>query len=679
MGWVVSMIQFRRAFLALLILSLCLGIGLPPVNTADAISAQSPSSGAWVRLNSPTIPGGTVLDLAVAPSDPDLLYAWLDGQTGPRLYRSQDAALSWQQVYTSTLPVTSLAVAPDDPLVLYAGGASGLYRSLDGGLSWTQVYTLAQVMTVVSSTLVYAGGTLDPPRPPYCPAYDTGVARSSDGGLTWQLVSLGCSTPLSAMIVDPDNPMTVYVGSQTPFNQSILWRSTNGGLDWQSIWPANTTYGEITSLTIDSSASQRVYAATYYSGVYFSPDGGQTWQHIDQLSNEPYMLASGGGNLYAFDLHDQPKPSIYRSSDGGLTWWSSLEQLNDRIIALRTVPGIPQRLYAVLESYGVWRSDSYAGAWQEANTGIRSPVSYPVLALDPAQPDLLYAGTSLGRGGLFLSDDAGLNWTTVLTDTSIRAVLVHPVEPVSVFAGGDGGLFQIRNGVATQVLSRSYIWNLSLSAHNPPNVLVSGFAADSDSYIVSRYRPAKDGAAWIWTTSFFPAGNAVYTAVGDPFIPDVMYAGGAIGGIGAVWRSQDGGNSWQPIFQSPANWVNYLLADELRPGWLYALLDDGPYFSQDGGVTWTRHVNGFTWGGKNLSRLSQDEWGRLYALDVYEGIFRWSPLLDSWESLGAPEFSVGSLRYRSNPSPALLAGGKYNLWRLDLSSLQRTWFPTISR
>jgi photosystem II stability/assembly factor-like uncharacterized protein len=674
------LIKLPRIVLALFCLSFCTGLGLPPVSTAGAISPQSPLPDPWIRLNNPTIPGGTVLDLAIAPSDTDLLYAWLDGETGPRLLRSQDAALSWQQVYTSTLPVTSLAVAPDDSHVLYAGGASGLYRSPDGGLSWTQVYTLAQVMTVVSSTLVYTGGLLEPPPASGCYTGLVEVAYSSDGGLIWQSATLGCATTLTSIIIDPADPFTIYVGGGAEDRpRPAVWRSTTGGSHWQSIWPAETGFGEITSLAIDPSAPQRVYAAVYDSGVYFSPDSGGTWQHSDQLPNHPFTLAAGGGNLYAAVLYQQPKPYIYRSNDGGLTWWQSLERFPDWMFVLRTVPGDPQRLYAVLESYGVWRSDSYAGHWQEANTGMRSPVAYPVLALDPTQPDRLYAGTAWGRPGLFESDDAGLSWTTVLTDTSIRTVIVHPVEPVSVFAGGDGALFQIRNGIATQVFLRSFIWNLSLSAHNPPNLLVSGFAADNGRYCVYRYRPTTDGSAWIWTVSFFPAGQAVMTVVGDPFTPDTLYAGGDIGGSGAVWRSQDGGNVWQPIFQTPANWVRYLLADAFRPGWLYAVLNDGPYFSQDGGFTWTRRADGFTFGGKNLSRLVQDEWGRLYAVDFDEGIFRWSPLLETWESLGEPESSVGSLLYRSTPSPALLVGGEYNLWQLDLSPLQRTWFPTISR
>jgi hypothetical protein len=48
------------------------------------------------------VPGGTVDALAAAPSDPNRLYGLLQGVAGERLYRSDDAALSWQATYTFT-------------------------------------------------------------------------------------------------------------------------------------------------------------------------------------------------------------------------------------------------------------------------------------------------------------------------------------------------------------------------------------------------------------------------------------------------------------------------------------------------------------------------------------------------------------------------------------------------
>jgi hypothetical protein len=68
-------------------------------------------------------------------------------------------------------------------------------------------------------------------------------------------------------------------------------------------------------------------------------------------------------------------------------------------------------------------------------------------------------------------------------------------------------------------------WQITLSHHPQPWVLVSGFAG---KHFVTTYQPDQTDTYWIWKRYYFPE-SAVMTVVGDPFESGTIYASGAIG------------------------------------------------------------------------------------------------------------------------------------------------------
>jgi hypothetical protein len=62
----------------------------------------------------------------------------------------------------------------------------------------------------------------------------------------------------------------------------------------------------------------------------------------------------------------------------------------------------------------------------------------------------LLAGSGSTRGGLFFQGSK--RWTTILTDTSVWSAVVHAVDPVTIFAGGTDGLYQLRDNQINKVL-----------------------------------------------------------------------------------------------------------------------------------------------------------------------------------------------------------------------------------
>ncbi len=320
--------KFRRqarSLIALALLGLAMGSGLPAAQVrslAESNQNSGVTTGAilstWVSLAGPTVPGGTVDALAVAPSNPDTLYGLLQGPAGERLYRSNDVALTWQAVYTFTAAVAKLAVDPTVTSTVYAGAPDGLFRSTDDGLHWTQVYTLGQQIVVVSPTLIYAGGVIGPNYgAPGCHGNVLGVARSRNGGASWQVHAIGCGDWMNGLVVSPTDPDRVYASAD---QYPVFFGSDDGGQTWNPLPPTGAAAPVANSdLVIDPQDPARLYASDLF-GLIVSADAGQHWARTLGPQCGSCRLAASGGSVYAVvRAPGSVAMPIYRSDDGGQT------------------------------------------------------------------------------------------------------------------------------------------------------------------------------------------------------------------------------------------------------------------------------------------------------------------------------------------------------------------------
>jgi hypothetical protein len=84
---------------------------------------------------------------------------------------------------------------------------------------------------------------------------------------------------------------------------------------------------------------------------------------------------------------------------------------------------------------GVFKSTNGGTNWSAVNTGLTNTYVY-ALAIDPATPTTLYAGT--WGGGVFKSTNGGTNWSAVntgLTNTYVWALAIDPATPTTLYAG----------------------------------------------------------------------------------------------------------------------------------------------------------------------------------------------------------------------------------------------------
>ena len=131
--------------------------------------------------------GSTCRDIAVAPSDANIVYA-AGNAGGIKVYRSANAGTDWSDI-TGNLPNVSggrighaLLVDPIDLDRVLVGTERGVFETLDGGATWSAKGLSADVRDFVRDA---SDGAI------YTVTLGDGVFRSQDGGVTWQTINFG--------------------------------------------------------------------------------------------------------------------------------------------------------------------------------------------------------------------------------------------------------------------------------------------------------------------------------------------------------------------------------------------------------------------------------------------------------------------------------------------------------
>ena len=299
--------------------------------------------------------GGRVDAVAGIPGDRDTFYM---GAADGGIWKTTDAGHHWLNVSDccfSLGTVGALAVAASDPKVIYAGTGEpfprgdvltgdGVWKSDDAGKTWRNVGL--KETRIISNVIVdpkdpqhvYVGamGHLFGPNP------ERGVYESKDGGTTWQrILFVDAETGTADLVMDPADPSTLYAAlwqvSRRPWNLnsggpgSGIWKTTDGGGHWTELThnpglPAGVL-GRI-GIALPQTAKDRVYAVVEAGagGLYRSDDAGAHWQRLYE-KGDLNMRAWYFSRIYA-DPKDadhlwvSEAPGFMESKDGGKTFKS---------------------------------------------------------------------------------------------------------------------------------------------------------------------------------------------------------------------------------------------------------------------------------------------------------------------------------------------------------------------
>jgi photosystem II stability/assembly factor-like uncharacterized protein len=302
---------------------------------------------------------------------------------------------------------------------------------------------------------------------------------------------------------------------------------------------------------------------------------GQTDLPIEHLYAESAELKSRERDLA--HRSDSPSPP------GRVVGWSTIGpgNIGGRTRTIVIDPTNPSTMYAAGVTGGIWKSTNAGASWL-ATEDLLPNLAVSTIAMDPTNPNILYAGTgegffaswSMHRGlGIFKSTDAGETWNLLASTVEgeaegafyfVNKIVISPNDPNRIYAGTMSGVWRsLDAGQSWSVVLRNP-WvlasppgvqasngcsvgcsDLAIRTDSDPDVLLAAFGSYSPDGL---FRSEDGGDTWEefetapvqgrMTLAFAPSDNdRVYILM-------AQNQSGAWGRLYTVFRSDDGGDSW---------------------------------------------------------------------------------------------------------------------------------------
>jgi photosystem II stability/assembly factor-like uncharacterized protein len=520
-----------HAHTTLLLIASAAIAGSPARLAAQSADPALYSTLEW-RMIGPFRAGRTIGATGVR-GQPNVFYV---GVNNGGVWKTTDYGHIWTPIFDAqpTGSIGDLAVAPSNPNVIYVGSGEGvqrpdlstgdgIYKSTDAGKTWRHL-GLRDGQQI--------GGVIVDPRDenrvfvavlghPYGPNPERGVYRSTNGGETFERVLYKDENTGAAQVgFDPANPQIIYAalwaGRQGPWENSTwngplsgLFKSIDGGTTWRQLTTGLPTtaqgLGRI-GFTIAPSDSRRLYAtvdAPTLGGIYRSDDAGETWRRTNsevRVWGRASDFAEVKVDPRNADVVYSANTSTYRSTDGGKTF-----------TAIKGAPG----------------GDDYHRIW-----------------INPENPDIMLIASDQGAT---ITVNGGKTWSSwynqptaqfyhVITDNRIP-YWVYGGQQESGSAGttsrGDYGAITFRDWYPVGVEEYGYV------APDPldPNIIYGGKISRFDN----RSREVQDispEAVRSGKYRFLRTAPVIFSTVD----PHTLYFGSNV-----LFKTTSGGHSWDII------------------------------------------------------------------------------------------------------------------------------------
>jgi photosystem II stability/assembly factor-like uncharacterized protein len=601
--------------------------------------------------------GGRTVGAVGVPGQPNLFYI---GINNGGVWRTDDYGHTWQPIFDDqpTGSIGTLAVAPSNPDIIYVGSGEGLqrpdlsvgdgiYKSTDGGKTWQHLGLRdgQQIGAIIIDPKDANRLFVAVLGHPYGANSERGVYRSTNGGQSFEKVLYKDeNTGAIALAFDPTNAQTIYAdlwsARQGPWENgawqgpgSGLYKSTDGGATWRQLTKGLPTFeqglGRI-GFSVAPGDANRLYAtvdaAPQFGGLYRSDDAGESWR---RMSDDGRLW--GRGSDFA-EVKADPKDanvvyvanvSTYKSTDGGanFTAWKGapggddyhtiwINPDNSQIVLLASDQGAvitvnggrtwsswynqpTAQFYHVItdNQFPYW---VYGGQQESGSVGIASrgndgqitfrewhPVGveeYGYVAPDPLNPNLIY-------GGKASRYDRTTGQTQNIAPEAVRSgkyrflrtqpIMFSPTDPHVLYLAGNVLFKTTSGGQSWEIISPDL-------TREQPDV------------------PASIGVFRTPDLTKMPRRGVIY-ALGPSYKDgNVIWAGTD---DGLVHITRDGGKTWQNVtppgltawskvsqidashFDSNVAYiaVNRIRLDDMHPH---------VYRTRDGGKTWTEIVRG---------------------------------------------------------------------------------------
>jgi photosystem II stability/assembly factor-like uncharacterized protein len=565
----------------------------------------------------------TIAALAVDPSNSQILYAAAGAKDSPALFVSRDYGKSWQ----------NQAALPDVPRRLWvdphsAADARTLFLASPHAIAVSSpsgVRSLPLPAAATDISLGFGAGA----QPTIYATSEQGMFVSTDGGANWRKSDLpGEGAKVRAIATSLRHPETVYVSYDHLMLDGKPWmgvaKSTNSGADWQLVWKESDVaaknvndnwitarFGPIwgenpLNLTVAEQDANLAYG-TDLGRTMRTSDGGGTWAALySRKVNDAGWTSLGLDVTNSYGIHFDPFDpkrqfitytdiGLFRSEDGGVSWTSS-------------TTGVPRD----------WMNTTY---WVVFDPKVRGRMwSVNSYTHDLPRPKMWRHDSVLNyKGGVCRSEDGGKTWSqsnTGMDETGATHILLDPTSPVDarvlyvagfgrgVYKSSDGGRsWALKNTGITQ--EQPFAWRLARSSNGTLYVVIARRSEDGsigNAGDGALYR-STDGAEH-WQPVTLPAGtNGPNGLAVDTRSPDRLYlaawarATGEHGDGGGIFLSENGGKSWTQVLDKDRH-IYDVTVDPEDDNVLYAAgFESSAWRSTDRGLHWAR-IPGFNfkWG-----------------------------------------------------------------------------------
>jgi photosystem II stability/assembly factor-like uncharacterized protein len=381
--------------------------------------------------------------------------------------------------------------------------------------------------------------------------------------------------------LDPRNPNIVLAGGMN----SLLFRSQDGGATWQLLNFPKRNLSEVTCVLVDPLDSHHYMAGIISAdggGLFDSHDEGKNWTSVPGVDNFGVRSLVAAPSKPARFISGTLR-GVMLSEDSGKTWSRISDTANAEmqgITAVAVDPQNPDIIYAGT-SHLPWKTTDGGKTWQSIHSGMIDDSDVFSLYVDGANPQDVFASAC---SGIYASANRGEMWRKLagIPNTSRRTHVIRkdPANPNVIFAGTTTGLFKSANaGGSWRTLNDAQV-----------NSMVFDPVQTGAIYLAMEYegigKTNNDGEKiTLANQGFVDRSISSVTVSGDRMVAVEPQLGESTG----VFVSTDRGDTWKQQAGVKGLWGVHLKAITGLPHDAKVLLSAAPrqlYKSVDGGVEW---------------------------------------------------------------------------------------------
>jgi len=433
-----------------------------------AIAYGQTASTYYQNFNIPALIAGRLTSIVLHPKDKDIIYV---GTASGGIWKTKDGGRNWIATsdYAPSLGIGALAMDPQNHDVLYAGTGEGnvafetlgapedyygcgILKTNDGGNKW-ELCTKQDNLFNGASFYRIVINNQEPSR--IFAATNYGLFRSFDHGENWKKIDINNKpvtinnnqVKVTDVIINPKNPNIVYVGVA----KEGVYKSYNAN-DSNPVWKKIDTKDDLNSknisrisLTICNSNPNILYILMASFDGFFDPQYEEMKPR--DIVDRFYIVEDNMDNAVT-NCERISLPGVGTKTS---PWFKdSIGGQGDYNLNVAVHPKDPDIVF--LSGVSLWKAtrNTSTNKWNIRDIGLPIHPDHHAFAFDPIDPSTIYAGSD---GGLYKSNNGGEIWSDSINEgfciTQFGFIDQHPTSDVIIFGGTqDNGTLQYRNSPA---------------------------------------------------------------------------------------------------------------------------------------------------------------------------------------------------------------------------------------